>query len=141
MRETVTYLEKTNRGQLIPADPVRDLALESLARSSPLVVELRSRIGVTGNASRTGPAAGCQPRWCAEGPDVRELDPLEVHQVRRDLDDAARREKSLDPVEAEALTQRDDVERGLVAAARIRLIEQPDGEKAQPAQQAIMLSR
>jgi GNAT superfamily N-acetyltransferase len=45
VREIVTYLEMTARDQLVPAAPVRGLALESLARESPLVVELQVRIG------------------------------------------------------------------------------------------------
>jgi RimJ/RimL family protein N-acetyltransferase len=45
MREIVTYLEMTGRDQLTPADPALGLALESLDRHSPLVVELQVRIG------------------------------------------------------------------------------------------------
>lgn len=56
MRKTVTYLEMTDRDQLIPADPVDGLILEPLDRSSPLVVEMRTRIGAPygwRSASRT----------------------------------------------------------------------------------------
>jgi hypothetical protein len=39
-------------------------------------------------------------------------------------------------VEAEPLAQLDDLQRGLVAAPRIRLVEQPDGQEAQLAQRS-----
>lgn len=45
MKEIVTYVEMTARDQLNPAASVPGLVLEPLGRDSPLVVDLRARIG------------------------------------------------------------------------------------------------
>ncbi|GAB2600307.1 N-acetyltransferase [Paractinoplanes abujensis] len=45
MRETVSYLEMTDRQQLVAAEPVPGLTLDRLRRDSSLVVELQVRIG------------------------------------------------------------------------------------------------
>jgi GNAT superfamily N-acetyltransferase len=69
VREIVTYLEMTGRGQLIAADPVRGLALEPLDRDSPSVVELQVRIGAPHGWHSADRTPGEWSAWRARHPD------------------------------------------------------------------------
>ncbi|MFC5181641.1 GNAT family N-acetyltransferase [Actinomadura harenae] len=56
MKEIVTYVEMTSRDQLAPAAPVPGLALDTLDRRSPLLLDLHARVGASygwGSAKRT----------------------------------------------------------------------------------------
>jgi GNAT superfamily N-acetyltransferase len=69
VKETVTYVELTALNQLIPAAPVRGLALEPVDRDSPFIPGILARIGAAHNwrsASRTEQE---WVAWFAEHPD------------------------------------------------------------------------
>jgi hypothetical protein len=69
VKEIVTYLEMTDRGRLLPADPVPGLALEPLDRDSPLVVELQVRVGAPHGWKCATRTAEEWTTWFAQRPD------------------------------------------------------------------------
>ncbi|KAB2376426.1 GNAT family N-acetyltransferase [Actinomadura montaniterrae] len=68
MNETVTYVEMTDRAQLVAADPVPGLTLDALDRTSPLVPDVLARVGAPygWKSSRRTPAEW--QTWQAENP-------------------------------------------------------------------------
>ncbi|WP_305786490.1 GNAT family N-acetyltransferase [Symbioplanes lichenis] len=71
MRETVSYLEMTAPGQLVPAAVVPGLTLTPLSPESPLVVELQVRIGAPHGWPSARRTADQWTTWLAEHPDRR----------------------------------------------------------------------
>lgn len=69
VKEIVTYVEMTDRDQLIPAAPVPGLAMEPLDRDSPLVVELQVRIGAPYGWSCASRTREEWDAWFAQYPD------------------------------------------------------------------------